>query len=213
MKGPLKIALDTLYPPRCPFCRRLLDKTEKRVCRFCRKRYEGSVVRREVKNTLGCVAPFSYRDEVRLSIIRYKFWRAAIYGEAYAEFLAKCIDESGFSCDIITWVPLSRVRLFSRGYDQARILAEATARNLGLPAARLLKKTRHTRPQSGLASAAQRRKNASGAYCCIAPETARGKTVLLIDDIVTSGATMAECAAVLKAAGCAGVYAAAAASR
>jgi len=205
--------LDLLYPPRCPFCRRLLVKTEKRVCRFCRKRYAGSAVRREVKNTLGCVAPFSYRDEVRSSIIRYKFWRAAIYGEAYAEFLAKCIDESRFSCDIITWVPLSRLRLFSRGYDQARILAEATARNLGLPAVRLLKKTRNTRPQSGLASAAQRRKNASGVYCCIAPEAAKGKTVLLIDDIVTSGATLAECAAVLKAAGCAGVYAAAAASR
>jgi predicted amidophosphoribosyltransferase len=108
---------------------------------------------------------------------------------------------------------LSSLRLFSRGYDQARILAEATARNLRLPAARLLKKTRHTRPQSSLASAAQRRKNASGAYCCIAPETARGKTVLVIDDIVTSGATMAECAAVLKAAGCTGVYAASAASR
>jgi len=150
---------------------------------------------------------------VRDSLLRYKFHGVTAYGGAYADFLAKCIDESRISCDIITWVPLSRKRLRRRGYDQARILAEETAKRLGLPCVRLLEKRIDTRPQSGIGNAQMRQKNASGVYVCCDPENAAGRQILLIDDIVTTGATLSECAAMLKKAGCAGVYAAAAASR
>ena len=209
----LERILDLFYPPRCAFCRRLLTEKEKGVCRFCRKRYACDSVRREVTNTEGCIAAFHYRDEVRDSLLRYKFHGVTAYGAAYADFLAKCIDESQISCDIITWVPLSRKRLRKRGYDQARILAEETAKSLGIPCVRLLDKRVDTKPQSGITSAEKRKKNASGVYVCCAPEAARDKRVLLVDDIVTTGATLSECAAMLKKAGCAGIYAAAAASR
>jgi len=209
----LERILDLFYPPRCAFCRRLLTEKEKSVCRFCRKRYACDNVRREVKNTEGCIAAFHYRDEVRDSLLRYKFHGVTAYGAAYADFLAKCIDESQISCDIITWVPLSRRRLRKRGYDQARILAEETAKILGLPCLKLLEKRVDTKPQSGISNAENRKKNASGVYACCAPERAKNKQILLVDDIVTTGATLSECAAMLKKAGCAGVYAAAAASR
>ena len=128
------------YPPHCALCHRLLNEQEQGVCRFCRKKYENSCIRRELDCVRLCVAPFRYEGEVRDSLLRYKFHGVTAYGAAYAEFLAKCIDESDISCDIITWVPLSRRRLRSRGYDQARILAEETAQRLGLPCEQLLKK-------------------------------------------------------------------------
>jgi ComF family protein len=170
-------------------------------------------VRREINHTSGCAAPFRYEAEVRASLLRYKFHGVTAYGAAYADFLAKCIDESEFSCDIITWVPLSRRRLRKRGYDQARILAEETAVRLGLPCEKLLEKRIDTKPQSGIKDAEKRRKNAEDAYICCAREKLSGKRVLLIDDIVTTGATLSACAAALKDAGCAEVCAAAAASR
>ena len=213
MKRLLDWLLDLLYPPRCPFCRRLLNEREKGVCRFCAVRYAGQGVRREIEHTAGCLAPLRYEGAVRDSLLRYKFRGVTAYGHVYAEFLAKYIDESHISCDSITWMPLSRKRLRKRGYDQARILAEETARILGLPCEALLRKTVNTRPQSGIRNAAMRRQNAKGVYACTVPERVRGKRILLIDDIVTTGATLSECAKTLKKAGCAEVYAAAAASR
>ena len=213
MKRFLDRLLDLVYPPRCALCRRFLMEKETGVCRFCRKKYEGTSVRRELEHVSFCVAPFRYEGQVRESILRYKFHGLTAYGAAYADFLAKCIDESGISCDSITWVPLSRKRLRSRGYDQARILAEATAQRLGLPCERLLEKRVDTRPQSGMGDAERRRENAKGVYACCAPEKVSGRRILLIDDIVTTGATLSECALTLKKAGCAEVFAAAAASR
>lgn len=213
MKTLLDRFLDLLYPPRCAFCRRLLNEQEEGVCRFCLQKYDGAGQRRELENAEACVAAFRYEGQVRDSILRYKFHGVTAYGAAYARFLAKELDESGISCDIITWVPVSRRRLRQRGYDQARILAEETGKRLGLPCAKLLEKKIHTRAQSSISNAEERRKNAKGVYVCCSPELAEGKHILLIDDIVTSGATLSECASVLKNAGCAAVIAAAAASR
>lgn len=213
MKSLIARLLDLLYPPRCAFCRRLLNENEEGVCRFCRKRYEHDGQNRELEKTEACVAAFRYEGEVRESLLRYKFRGVTAYGPAYAAFLAKELDERQISCDIITWVPLSRKSLRERGYDQSRILAEETAKRLGLPCVRLLDKRLHTKRQSGIRSAEQRRQNVKGAYVCCAPELAAGRRVLLIDDIVTSGATLTECAAVLKKAGCSAVIAAAAASK
>ena len=213
MKKMLNWLLDLFYPPRCAFCRRLLGEKEKGVCRFCRRKYENRCIRRELAHCSCCVAPLSYEGAVRDSLLRYKFRGVAAYGAVYADFLAKCIDESQFSCDIITWVPLSRRRLRKRGYDQARILAEETAKLLNLPCEKLLEKRVDTKPQSGMRDAESRRKNAKGIYVCCAPSKTSGRRVLLIDDIVTTGATLSECAAALKQAGCGAVVAAAAASR
>ncbi|MBQ7693135.1 MAG: ComF family protein [Oscillospiraceae bacterium] len=213
MKTLLDRFLDLLYPPRCAFCRRFLNEREEGLCRFCVNKYGHDGQRRELENIEACVAAFRYEGPVRDSILRYKFHGVTAYGAAYARFLAKELDESGISCDIITWVPVSRRRLRQRGYDQARILAEETAKKLGLPCVKLLEKKIHTRAQSSISNTEERRRNAKGAYVCSAPALVRGRRVLLIDDIVTSGATLSECAAMLKNAGAAAVVAGAAASR
>ena len=214
-KSILERVLDLFYPPRCAFCRRLLPDSEDGVCKRCLNTLPrtpaGST--RDVKNTEFCVAPLLYEGTVRDSLLRYKFGGVTAYGHVYADFLAKCIDENGISCDIITWVPLSRKRLRRRGYDQARILAEETAKKLGLPCEKLLEKRVDNRPQSTVGDAEKRRANAKGVYVCPDPDKLKGRRVLLIDDIVTTGSTIAECASILKNAGCLAVYAAAAASR
>ena len=105
------------------------------------------------------------------------------------------------SPDVLLFVPISWLRKLKRGYDQVALLAEAVSRELGIPAICALKKIRHTPPQSGLKSAAERRANVLGAYRVIRPDAVAGKRVLLLDDIITTGATVSECARMLSLAG------------
>lgn len=196
--------LDLIYPPRCAFCRRLLSAREKGVCRFCRPKLpyvpaDGQV--QHFRNVDKCLSPLYYHGNVKDSLHRYKFGGATAYADIYSEFIVKCIDENQISCDSITWVPLSRRRLRKRGYDQAELLAELIAKHLGQRPVRLLKKLRDTPPQSQTGSAEKRRANIAGAYACLHPEQVQGKRILLVDDIVTTGATLSEAAKVLKKAG------------
>ncbi|MDO4990842.1 MAG: double zinc ribbon domain-containing protein, partial [Eubacteriales bacterium] len=136
--------LDFFYPPRCAFCRRLLRTGSGLwVCPACLEtlpRLTRDEQRRDVPHTELVLAPLRYEGVVRESLLRYKFGGLTAYAAVYAEFLAKCIDENGISCDSITWVPLSRRRLRQRGYDQARLIAEELAKRLGLPCECLLVK-------------------------------------------------------------------------
>ena len=204
--------LDLLYPPRCCFCEKLLREGERLCCRKCYAvlpLVPNGAARSDIQNVELCVAPLYYEGRVREALLRYKFEGLSAYKRTFSEFVAKCVDENGFSCDSITWVPLSRRRRFRRGYDQAGLIARELSERLGIPCAPLLKKTRHTAPQSSQSSAAARRANAAGAYRCIDAEKTKDKKILLIDDIVTTGATMSECAGMLRQAGAAEVYAAA----
>ncbi len=199
----IKSILDLVYPRRCPFCRRILDKKQL-ICRSCLTKLPFVPQARQaerVRNIEACYSTLYYEKSVRESLLRYKFNGAAAYADAYAVLLAKCIEENGISCDIITWVPLSRRRLRKRGYDQARLLAEAAARHMGAPCEKLLRKTRNNPAQSGTASAAARRENVRGVYAPVKPEEISGKTILIVDDIITTGSTLSECAKILKAEG------------
>jgi ComF family protein len=98
-------------------------------------------------------------------------------------------------------VPLSRRRRRERGFNQAELIARAVAREARLPLrSRVLRKTREAPPQAGL-SAAARRKNALSAYRARLPRSLRGKTLLLVDDVLTTGATAESAARALLAAG------------
>ena len=143
-----------------------------------------------------------YKDNVRQSLLRYKFARYRSYVPCYSRLLAMKLQTARFEdFDILTWVPVSRLRRMKRGFDQVELLARETARQLGIEAVPCLKKIRHTPPQSGLKTAAQRRANVLGAYTVLSPETIRDKRVLLLDDIITTGATVSECARMLTLAG------------
>lgn len=206
----LQDLLDLVYPPRCAFCHKLLRHEGEGVCKDCLTGlpYTGDLaVQSGLKQIKCCVSPLFYENTVRDSLHRFKFGQRTGYAGIYAGFMVKSIDENQISCDIISWAPVSRQRLRIRGYDQSELLARELSRRLGRPYKRLLVKQKHTMPQSQTKNAAQRRENVKGAYRCCDPEEVRGKRVLLVDDIVTSGSTLTECAKILKEAGAAEISA------
>ncbi len=194
--------LDLLFPRRCAFCHRLTQENAA-VCPRCLSRLPvtGPAARQDFPHLEVCFSPLYYVEPVRASLLRYKFGGLTMYAEIYGEFLSKCIDENGISCDSITWVPLSRRRLRKRGYDQARLLAEALSGRTGLPCEAMLVKVRNNRVQSTVGKAAQRKENVRDAYSALSGAGIEGKRVLLVDDIVTTGSTLSECAKVLEKAG------------
>ena len=197
-----------LYPPKCPFCERLLEGDERLICGECRRSlpYAGAAGKLHGRFFSLCVSPLFYRDRARAAVLRFKFGFRSGSAAAFASLMAERIrDELAGKYDLITWVPVSLLRLRRRGYSQSRLLAEETARILGDETAALLRKRRYRPPQSRLADAAARTANVSGAFAAIHPERFVGKRILLIDDVVTTGATLSECARVLLTGGAAGV--------
>ena len=203
-------ALDLLYPPRCPFCRALLREKEKTVCAKCDASLPrtGAVgAEQKLANIEKCFSPLYYEGTVRSSLLRFKFGGLSSYSENYSEFMTKCIDGRGLSCDTITWVPISRARLRRRGYDQAMLLARGVSKRLGVGCEQLLVKIRNNPAQSGTGSREKRKKNVSGVYRVKEGASVAGRHILLVDDIVTTGATLSECARTLRSAGAASVTA------
>ena len=192
-----------LFPPKCVLCRELLRTQETDLCHRCRLEVP---VAAKSKFKLSFVAHWAavwyYKDDVRGSLLRYKFSNRRSYAQSYGRFLAmKLQTEELDDFDVLTWVPVGFFRRLKRGYDQDALIAHAVAAELGVTAVQTLKKVKNTPPQSGIHDAAKRRANVLNAYRVTDPALVRGKRVLLIDDIITTGATVSECARVLLTAG------------
>ena len=202
LKEVLDRGLDLLYPRKCPFCQKILSQPDQPLCMECQPQLPwlvGEEAKRTVDFTEGCFSPLRYRGPVPEAVHRYKFGCKRSYGPKFGLILAQCVQDQKLPVlDGVTWTPLSRARLRKRGFDQAELLAREAARYLDLPVFPLLQKTRHTAPQSGLQDSAARRANALGAYVLRPGADLRGKRLLLIDDVVTSGATLSECARLLR---------------
>lgn len=202
--------LDLLFPPKCPFCQKILDNPRAPVCPDCRPRLpwlEGKAGERSIDFADGCFSPLAYRDAVPGAVRRYKFSRVQALGKPLAALMARCLsDRLPQGADLICWAPLSARRLRKRGFDQAELLAREVGRRLSIPAEPALKKTRDTGPQSELEEESARRANARGVYALAPGIDLVGKRVVLVDDVVTSGSTLSECAALLRRAGAAQVY-------
>ncbi len=210
------ILLDLLYPPRCAFCHKFVKNGSVRICPGCEGMlpYTKDFGKQKIEFVAQCVAPLYYEKDVRESLLRYKFESCSGYAKAYAPLVADCIRQTiSDKFDILSWIPVSRKRLRERGYDQAELLAKAVAKELNLKPEPVLKKIRNTQPQSGTGTAEKRRANIAGAYRVLKPERVSGKRILLIDDIVTTGSTVRECAKTLGLAGADAVYCAAVARK
>jgi ComF family protein len=116
-----------------------------------------------------------------------------------------CLRDLETPVDLVIPVPLSNMRLFKRGYNQAALLARPIAKHLNAPMATHLIARKHRRDM-GHMTFKQRRDHIRGVFRVIRPDAVRGKTILLVDDVMTSGATLGELNKVLKKAGAAAVY-------
>jgi len=191
-----------LFPRKCILCRRLLRREEIDLCGDCRKDVEPYASGKRKFQFLDSVtAVWYYEENVRRTIVRYKFYGARFLAKNFGRQLAMRVVQEDLDHDLITWVPVSRWRRFRRGFDQVELLARYAAKELGSRPVRCLKKTRNNRAQSTLRDAAQRRANVLGVYRITDPELVSGKKILLLDDVLTTGATAGECARVLLTAG------------
>ena len=208
-----KNLINLLFPPKCIFCHKLLWKEDDKsdyICSSCENDFPRTTPANCVTTSdfiTKCVSPLFYRGHVRDSIHRFKFYRCQFYSSPYAQLIEECLHEHpDIMFDYITWVPLSKKRYRKRGYDQARCLAEALARRLNVPIWGMLKKTRDTKAQSMLKDKSQRRANIAGAYTLSHGIDITGMNILLIDDVVTTGSTLSECAKVLLLGGAERIY-------
>lgn len=193
--------LDFFFPRRCPFCGAVAGK--ELLCNKCLRSlpFTGEHAVRE--GTFGrCAAPLYYEDRVREAILQFKF-KAKLGGmSCFGMLMAECAAEhySG-AFDAITWVPVSKKRLKKRGFDQTRYLTGSMCVDWHVAPIETLRKVTDNPPQSTLETEEQRRANVLGVYEAVNAEQFRGKRLLLVDDILTTGATLSECVRVLKEAG------------
>ena len=194
---------DLLWPRRCMFCG---GRPEGRgtVCGKCAERLPlipADNKRIPVEFTAGCACTLRYEGGVRDAVHRYKYDGSWHYFRHFSALMAANVAARGMEFDTVTYVPTTARRKKSRGYNPAELLARGLCRRLEIPPPeKLLRKCRETRQQAGLEAAA-RRANVLGAYKAIRDTDIAGRRILLIDDVLTTGATLAECARALLMAG------------
>ncbi len=199
----IQTILNLIYPPKCPFCGRVLEKDEEGLCARCQRSLpwtEGQNFSVDFCDT--SLSPLRYEACVRQAVHCYKFSYGRVHSRYFGTLMTQCLgDRWSDPVDAIVWVPLSKKRRTRRGYDQAELLARRVGELARIPAVDALEKIRDTETQSLIESPAQRRANVLGAYRVKEGADLTGKRVVLVDDVVTSGATLAECAACLRMAG------------
>lgn len=218
-----RAVLDLFFPPRCPLCDEVIAPRERPLCRKCRTVDLPVVEDKRCKkcgrgkkqcacklNTLlsdGIAAPFYYKDGVANAILRlkkvedddrYRYFLQELTAQAY-------LDYADIVIDAVTVVPMHSYDETKRGFNQVEPIAKGLAKALHVPYMPLLKKSIRTKSQKSLSGAA-RAANLLGVFDVLNQDNVRGKRILLVDDVVTTGATTNECAKMLKIYGAAAVY-------
>ncbi|HVM23388.1 MAG TPA: ComF family protein [Sphingomicrobium sp.] len=216
-------ALDFALPPRCGGCGVIVEQVHS-FCPECWKKVEFlgeggcatcglPLQATEEKTCAACLArppriartrsAVAYDELARSIAIRLKYGRKVALARTMARYMAPLVGEEGER--LLVPVPLHRTRLWNRGFNQSAIVARELAGRLRIPMDPLaLKRTRRTPPLKGM-SALQRRKTVAGAFQVRDRQRVAGKTVILVDDVLTTGSTAEACARALKRAGAARV--------
>jgi len=158
------------------------------LCGLCRRGLTGF----DAAYTFG-----SYEDELRQLIHLYKYAGIQTLARPLGKLMVTALPRDR-SFDVIVPMPLHWIKLWRRGFNQSELLARAVSRRWNVPLKRLVRRTRNTGAQAGLSNA-KRRENVSSAFR--ASDQVKGKRVLLVDDVMTTGATAGACARALKRAG------------
>ena len=228
LRRTIPVFLDILYPPRCPVCEKILLTDEKLICRRCAAKLPyvtepicmccgKPLLRRENELCADCArrrhhfdegrAAFLYVKGIRLSVNRLKFMNH----RAYIPFYSQCLFQKfrgmqpSWKAQCLVPVPMHPKKRSVRGFDQAVLLARALCGLSHLPVyENLLERTMLTASSKKLGRS-ERRNNLRGAFR-LRPGTGIPESVILIDDIYTSGATMDEAAFTLRKAGVKRIY-------
>jgi len=197
----VRSVVGSLFPLSCAACR---APSESPLCASCARALRRARPLRPPSGIDAWNEAFAYAEPLRSLIAAAKFRRAHALLEWLADALVETLPSCARVCDVATWIPTTRRRRRSRGYDQAEVLARALARRLELPCARLL--TRRSPPQAGRSRAERVR-----TPCFACTRSLPAVSVLVVDDVTTTGATFRGAAVALRSAGVQQVLAAVAA--
>jgi len=196
--------VDLIFPPTCGGCHRV----DFRWCDVCLDHLREIPVAfedRPQRGMAGVCATGLYDGMLKRAVQTFKYHGAIELAEPLAKRLATVLERQKWELDIIIPVPLSAARLAERGYNQAHLLSQQVARYMGIPCQPdCLQRTRDTSQQT-LLNARQRVENVKNAFS--ATSDVANLSILLIDDVVTTGSTLNACAAALRSAGSEAVYA------
>ncbi|HXM73978.1 MAG TPA: ComF family protein [Chthoniobacterales bacterium] len=223
------------YPPVCTICSAnvapreyLCEECEAKItrivppfCAKCSEPFEGAITgpftcANCAHRTIyfdAAVSAYRSRGIVRRIILDFKYGRRLYLRHLVARWLFAALDDDRLRqqrFDVIVPVPLHSARERERGFNQATLLAELASAQMSLQARPLLERTRYTTTQTAF-DRAERMENLHGAFRLRKSADVRKLRVLLIDDVLTTGSTLSECARVLKKAGAISVHAATAA--
>jgi len=210
-------AIDRLAPPWCPRCGLPQDPASKSTVPSPHSDLERNApvckgfTQRPCRACITMAPSYDYaraagryQGPLRDALLALKFRGVRALARPLADLvLAECAAALSADVEALVPVPLARARERERGFNQARLVADRLGPRLGVPVrARWLARARDTVPQTDL-SASARRANVAGAF--VASSSASGRHIVVIDDVLTTGATVAECARALRAAGAARV--------
>lgn len=227
----LKSFSDFLWPGKCELCERPSDRDGRFVCSSCLMRlpvvpqtgccrvcarpvpglagdYLCEECRRRPPAFDAAAAALRFQGDARAMLLDFKFNRHLWLREDFADWLEAAVRVrfDPAAVDVVLPVPTTRFHRWDRGYNQCAYLASALARRLDRRCdAGVLARKGHPKRQSDLTED-ERRENVRDTFRVRRPERVRGRTVLVLDDVLTTGATLSECAATLKAAGAARVW-------
>jgi len=187
--------LPRLMPPFCPRCGR--PQASGIVCPGCWQRPT------EID---GIRSPFRFDEVIRKAIHELKYRNLKAISPRLAELLADYLKENPLPGEVLAGVPLHPRRLRERGYNQSSLLARELGKRIDLPVIEnCLIRVKQAQPQVKAVDVEERRRNVADAFVC-RDERVKGKQIILIDDVCTSGATLESCAATLKSKGAASVW-------
>ncbi|MGN1422861.1 MAG: ComF family protein [Oscillospiraceae bacterium] len=200
-----RAALAFVYPNRCPFCNGIIGAREY-YCPECAAslRYFESGTAQPPQGLSELFACCVYSGAAREAVHRLKDGSYGYSAEAFGVLMTEVVGENIRGYDALAPVPSSFGSILRRGYAPAEYIAREMSRRSGVRVLTALSATRVKSEQKRL-SASQRRENASGAFELSDENIIRGKKILLIDDICTTGATLSACAELLRKAGAAQV--------
>ena len=209
-----------IYPNKCLFCGKIISENEtlcktcletiklvgKNTCKYCGRDLEYCRCKIGDFAFDGNASCFYYIGTTRILVHRFKFRKRPQLGKILSESMIKTIGDKykGFTFDRVMFVPATKMNRMVRGYDQAEILADNISALLGIPLCSDLKSKFRLLPQKSVGYK-NRRKNVKGKFY-IENSDLKGKRILLVDDVMTSGSTLSECAKILKKAGAKEVY-------
>jgi ComF family protein len=186
-----------IFATQCAGC----DAPGVPLCRTCRF---ALVARTNPDAPAGVLAAVPYSGRARQVLLGFKYRNRRAIAAHLGGLLVNRIARSGTRVDLVTWAPTSQPRRRSRGFDQAELIARQVSRQLGVPCRRLLEREGRGDPQTGLGREHRLHGPAFRAHPRVPPSH-----VMVIDDVVTTGATLASAAAVLREAGAVDVICAA----